>query len=146
MALASSPLARIPPAAGAFLAYLAGALLVGECAPFSRFPMYALADYPQGGVLVVRADGQEQASLRDFVAFEGIDASALRYPPGYHFSSEYLLDALRHHVQVHPASGAPATTPVRLEIGLRVAEPSPEGPVIVHDFLPMAEGRAWSRP
>lgn len=137
---------RPPHAVAAFLVFVAGALIVGEHAPFSRFPMYALADYEEGGVLVVRADGQEVASLRDYVAFEGIDAAALRYPGGRHYSSEYLLDALRHHVATHPASGAPATAPVRLEIGLRVAVPTPEGPRVTHDFLPMAEGRAWPRP
>ncbi len=136
---------RQPPSLPAFVAYLLASLLLGECYPLSRYPMYALSGYEQGTALVFLADGEPVPDLSGFVAFAGFEPDALRYPERHAASQEYLLDAVRHQITVRSVEAPPSGAPVRLEIGYQLAEATDEGPRVVAPFIPLAEGRAWSR-
>lgn len=137
-------LSRLPPALPAFAAYLAAALLLGECYPLSRYPMYAQRGYDQGSALVFLADGQPVTDLRRYHAFADFDPEDLRFPPHHGSGAEYLLDAVRHEVATRSRVPPPDDPSVDLQIGYAVARATPDGPQIVEPFVPLARGRAWS--
>jgi hypothetical protein len=87
---------------GAFLLYVAGAVLLGDTFPFSRFSMYA--DYRRQGAVPVFLAGGRPVSVRAFESFFGIDPDRM-YPKGTPCSLEWRIHEARRWIVQHTASG-----------------------------------------
>jgi len=100
-----------PLALGAFTAYLALALLVGEVFPFSRFDMYAgIADRQEAAVPMARV-GERWVSVFDYSCFDGpIPARDFRAVPS---SMNYRVFQDAAWVRDHQGQGGDVT----LEVG-----------------------------
>lgn len=133
-------MSHLPPRAAllAFVVWLTGGLLLGECWPFSRYSMYAdIADREQGALPLFWANGQP-AEPEQFSSFYGVDPSAFNGPEGIPTTFDYLTRPRAQWVSTHPAAHP---GPVRIEVGWELVKMGPHG--LERSPMILSTGSAW---
>jgi hypothetical protein len=134
----------VRPAPIAFAAYVATAVLVGDCWPIARFDMYAdLRGYDESAVIVFRADGRP-VEIEQYEDFTDDTLAHAPDPRGVRYTMGWRLDETRRWVLTHKAPPGTAPGPVNVQVGY-VTVRIDGGPHQVGDFVVLAEGRAWPR-
>ena len=125
------------PALASFLVYSALAVMIGECWPLSRYPMYA--EVPADGAIpALQVDG-EWVIPEDLVGFHGCDEASLRTPPGVPHRAGWRQDEIGHWVTAHTAK---VPGEVEVVFGYRILSGTAEGPVLREGFTETCRGTA----
>ncbi|MBM4367899.1 MAG: hypothetical protein FJ102_16925, partial [Deltaproteobacteria bacterium] len=101
------------PAVTAFIAYLLGALVLGEVFPFSRYTMYAdIAARDYGAIPVFVVDGSER-DPSTLHAFHDLDPAEFVAPAGVVTAMDYVTRGWADLVRRRPAT---APGPLAVEV------------------------------
>jgi hypothetical protein len=125
---------------GAFLLYVAGAVLFGDTFPFSRFSMYA--DFRKQGAVPVFLAGGRPVPVRDFESFFGIDPDGM-YPRGFPCSLQWRIYEAQRWIAQHTAP-SPTERSVPVQWGFKVVTVDDAGRVR-EDVRIVSEGVACPR-
>jgi hypothetical protein len=128
----------------AFIAVLAGGLLLGETFPFSRFSMYAnVGRRTESAVPVFLADGVVTEPSR-YERFQGLELSRVLLQKTQPSSLQYKTDDGYRWISRHVAQDGERAGPVRFAAGYVTVRLSPAGE-LTHETHILTEGHAWSR-